>query len=129
MNIENSFPKITKLVTVLIIIILSTYVINYFLTDYTASIIDSSMESMDRNILDNAMQNITNIRLFTNYLPKIVLAFWIYNECKKENESKLTWVLFTLFFGIISVILFYTFRILKELKKLNTQISENISKT
>ena len=52
-------------------------------------------------------------------LVQVVVAIWTYREAKRQGERPFTWAAFALFFGLIAVVLFYLFLLIKELKQLN----------
>jgi hypothetical protein len=65
--------------------------------------------------------------LITNTLGSllnIVLSIWVYREAKKQNEKPIIWAVFSLFFGLIAVVLFYLFFVIKELKILNQRLDK-----
>ena len=64
----------------------------------------------------------TILKLALGYLLNIILAVWVYQESLKQNEKPLTWILFTLFFGLLAIILFYLFLLIKEVKLLNQKL-------
>ena len=115
MNLGETIPKISSLAIILIILFILNIAGGYLITPYLTSIF--GMEEYGQ--YSTTISVATIVKLTLGYLLNIVLAIWTYREAKRQNEKPLMWTVFTLFFGLIAIVLFYLFLLIKELKILN----------
>ena len=115
MNLGESIPKINSIAVLLILAFILNMFGGYLLTPYLTMLF--SPEEYGQYIL--GLNTASMIELVLSSILNIIVAIWTYREAKKQNERPLTWTVFSLFFGLIAVVLFYLFLLLKEMKKLN----------
>lgn len=118
MNIGETIPKINSIGIILIILFILNIAGGYLITPYLTSIFD--VEEYSKYSLTIRVASI--IKLTLGYILNIVLAIWTYREANKQNEKPIIWTVLTLFFGLIAIVLFYLFLLIKELKILNQKL-------
>jgi len=118
MNLGESIPKISSLAIILIILSIVNITGGHLISPYLTSIF--GVEEFSQYTMAVSVATIVNLTL--GYLINIALAIWTYRESKKQNEKPLMWTVFALFFGLIAVVLFYLFLLIKELKTLNQKL-------
>ncbi len=118
MNLGETIPKISSLAIILIILFLLNIAGGYLITPYLTSIFGAEEFGQYSMTISVA----TIVKLTLGSLLNIVLAIWTYRETKRQNEKPLMWTVFTLFFGLIAIVLLYLFLLIKELKILNQKI-------
>jgi O-antigen/teichoic acid export membrane protein len=118
MKISDSIPKISSIAVILILLYLLNIFGGYLLSPYLTSIF--GMEEYGQ--YTSAVSIATIVNLVLGFLLNIILSIWAYKETKKHNENPVTWAAFTLFFGLIAIVLFYLFLLINELKKLNQNL-------
>jgi hypothetical protein len=121
MNLGESIPRINSIAIILIIIFIINIGSGFLLTPYLTSIFGGE-EYFQYSFLINIA---TTVKLTLGYLLNIVLAVWTFREAKIQNEKPFIWTLFVLFFGLIAIVLFYLFLLIKELKILNKKLDKN----
>ena len=123
MNLGETIPKISSLAIILIILFILNIAGGYLITPYLTSIF--GVEEYGQYSMTISVATI--VKLTLGYLLNIVLAIWTYREAKRQNEKPLMWTVFTLFFGLIAIVLFYLFLLIKELKILNQKLDNGKS--
>ena len=123
MNTNFNLPKISGLAIVLIIL----FILNLLASLLEKPLLTSIFSPGEYGQYTIAVKTATLAKLTLSYLLNILLAFWLYNEARKQNEKPFIWAAFALFFGLTSVILFYLFILIKEIKKLNYEMQKNRS--
>jgi len=118
MNLGESIPKISSIAIILIVLFILNIIGGYLITPYLTSIFGE--EEYGQYSMTISVASI--VKLTLGYLLNIVLSVWTYREAKKQNEKPIIWTVFTLFFGLIAIVLFYLFLLIKELKILNQKI-------
>ena len=120
MNLKESIPKINSIAIFLIIAFILNIVGGYIITPYLTSIF-SPENYMDYTL---TVSYASIIKLTLGYLLNIILAFWTYKQAKNQNENPIIWAALTLFFGLIALVLFYLSILIKEIKKLNSNLEK-----
>jgi hypothetical protein len=118
MNIGESIPKIDSIGIVLIILFILNIGGGPLMIPYLTS--RFGVEEYSQYSMTISVASI--VKLTLGYLLNIVLAIWTYREANKQNEKPIIWTVLTLFFGLIAIVLFYLFLLIKELKILNQKL-------
>lgn len=118
MKLNDSIPKISSIAILLVVL----YLLNAFggplLTPYFTAIFNSE----EYYQYTNAVKTASIIDIGLSSVLNIVLSIWIFKQAKKQDEKPIVWTVFTLFFGLTAIVLFYLFLLIKEIKKLNEKL-------
>lgn len=100
-----------KRITVSFSILLIVYIVFRVLGYFLIPLINGILSSSDYEQMSFTLSLLGTIQLFFNYGFNLAVGIFLISEVKKYGHSKLLWFSLGSVFGLLSVILFYVYRI------------------
>ncbi len=120
MQTDSTIPKIQTIAVLLIIAFFANLLFGFFARPFLLAI----LSEQDYGYYQVNIHVATIITVTLNYILNIIVAIWTFKEAKRQNEPPLTWTVFALFFGLIAVVLFYLFLVIKELRAIKNNLEQ-----